>query len=109
VTVDWDALVIGPVFGVFAEPATYLPNKGAPFAITGVFDREYEGVNVIDQLDAAASSKPVLGVRLSQFPAPPRTNDKVQIPSVGATYVVKNVKPDGHGHAVLELNVASRP
>lgn len=107
--IDWDALVIGPVFGVFAEPATYRPVQGVPFAITGVFDREYEAVSIVDQLTPASSRKPVLGVQLSQFASAPRQNDKVFIPSVDITYVVKNVKPDGHGHAVLELNLASRP
>ncbi len=107
--IDWDALVIGPTFGVFAEPCTYMPAVGAPFAITGVFDREYQSLDLDQAGVASATRKPVLGVQLSQFATAPKPNDKVSIASVGITYVVRNVEPDGHGHAVLELNFVSSP
>jgi hypothetical protein len=112
--IDWDGLVIGPCFDVFAQPVTYRPLTGAPFAITGVFDREYLGVTILDSDVASSTRKPILGVQLSQFTAAgaagPKQNDKVQIVNRPETFVflVRNVQPDGHGHAVLELNIVSK-
>lgn len=111
--IDWDAEVLNPVMSMFgegdsADPATwpvYTPVVGAPFALAdAVFDREYLSVTLFDAGSENTTAKPVLGVRLSLFAVPPRQNDKVLIPSVGITYIVKEVQPDGHGWAKLALN-----
>ena len=111
--IDWDALVLAPVMAVFGEgdpavPASqpfYTPRglPGFPLA-DAVFDAEYEQIE-INQADGSQSTthRPVLGVRTSLFPRPPAQNDKVFIPSTGKTYVVRDVQPDGHGHAKLML------
>jgi hypothetical protein len=113
VAFDWDVLVLGPVMAVFGEgtlavPASlplYTPRglPGFPLA-DAVFDAEYEQVE-INQADGSQSTthRPVLGVRTSLFPRSPAQNDKVFIPSVGKTYVVRDVQADGHGHAKLML------
>ena len=44
-----------------------------------------------------------------EFPAPPVQNDTLSIGSVGATYVVREVRLDGHGYAKLMLNFVSSP
>lgn len=107
--IDWDKHVIGPTVGLFGEAATYTPKGGTPFQITGVFDREYQEVSILDDGQGSSSRKPILGVRLAKFAALPQQNDTVYVPSVDITYVVRNVKPDGHGHAVLELNARKSP
>jgi hypothetical protein len=95
------------IFGE-AEPPVYQPASGAAaFQITGVFDRAYREITLLDDNAAASTVTPVLGVRLADFPAPPVPNDRVTIASVGLTYVVRNVQPDGHGWAKLMLNVAA--
>lgn len=107
--IDWDALVIGPLLEVFGEAVqpTYTPVKagGAPYAIDGVFDRAYLSVAQLDAVSAASTVKPVLGVRESEFSAPPQVDDLVYVPSVNLTYIVRNVESDGHGWAKLELNM----
>jgi hypothetical protein len=104
--VDWDAHVLAPCEGVFGELATYSPASGAPFAIVGVFDREYHEVALLDPTAPADSALPVLGVRLAIFATYPAKNDKVFIPSVGLSFIVKDVRPDGHGWAKLMLALA---
>lgn len=114
--IDWDAAVLAPVMGVFGEgdpvnPATlplYMPRSAAPFRLRdAVFDAEYLGVDTTpgDQV-GETTSRPVLGVRITLFTALglyPRQNDRVTIPSTGKTYLVRDVRSDGHGHAKLML------
>jgi hypothetical protein len=116
--IDWDTLLIGPCMNAFAEPVTYTPAGGAPYQITGVFDRAY-----LEQLPFGGgggqeplgfgsagnitAARPVLGVQLSQFAQEPAQDDTVLIPSVGIAYTVKEVQPDGHGWALLLLSTGT--
>jgi len=109
VAVNWDAMVLGPLMGVFGEPATYLPAAGGSYLITGVFDEAYRELELIDGASAITTELPVLGVRLAAFPVPPVQNDRVSVASVNTTYVVREVRPDGHGYAKLMLNFVSSP
>lgn len=114
-SIDWDALVLGPVMGIFGEgvpdDATkaswplYTPRGLAAFRLAdAVFDAEYEQVDVNPGDGTVSTSRrPVLGVRRSLFPRPPAQNDAVFIPKTGKTYVVRDVQPDGHGHDKLML------
>jgi len=109
-SIDWDGLVLAPVMGVFGEGAAtglpiYTPRGLPAFALAdAVFDAEYEQVDVNpDDGTASTSRRPVLGVRVSLFPRPPAQSDSVRIPSTGKNYVVRDVQPDGHGHAKLML------
>lgn len=105
--IDWDAEVLGPVMSVFGEDnlPTYMPVSGPSFSLLdAVFDREYLLVVTNDDGSENTTRRPVLGVRLSLFAVPPVQNDKVTIPSVGLTYIVREVQPDGHGWAKLMLN-----
>ena len=110
--IDWDALLLSPLMDVFGEGVpsdpstwpTYIPTSGPSFQLRGaVFDSEYIEVTTGGEGFENTSQHPVLGVRLSLFPSPPVQDDKVTIPSVGATYRVREVQPDGHGHAKLVL------
>lgn len=101
--IDWDKALLAPVFGVFAEPATYAPAVGQPFPIAGVFDEAYHGVSLAGGTDVP-SAMPVIGVRLAQFAAPPKRGDRLTITRTGELFVVKEVEPDGRGQAKLLLN-----
>lgn len=103
-TINWDKAVLAPCESVFGEPATYKPAAGGSFAITGIFDRAYKEVGLIDFDVGANSTQPVLGVRASQFPSPPLQGDMVYIPSVNITYYVRDPRPDGHGSIKLMLS-----
>jgi hypothetical protein len=105
--IDWDKVVNGPVMGVFGEPATFQPAVGAPFTIHGTFHEAYTSVVVADEM-AVSTTGPAIGVRLSEFPAPPKQKDRVVITATslhgGGTYVVKEMRPNGIGGALLLLN-----
>lgn len=104
--IDWDAELLSPVMAVFGEdqPCRYMPRGGAAFDLAdAVFDAEYQEVSIDGDVSASTQTKPILGVRMSLFPAPPKQNDRVLIRSVGKVWIVKDVRPDGHGHAKLML------
>lgn len=116
-SVDWDALVIGPLHGIFAEPATYIPFSGAPaFPITVVFDDAYlKEVMFDDATSGTTEVSACVGVQLSQFPADPVPNDAVFIPEnplkrrLAVTYLVRQPRTDSHGAFRLLLSKASYP
>ena len=117
--VDWDGLNTACMAAFGNEPGkggtaiTYLPQGARPFAIQAVFDRSYLDVLPLGGAGGAearpmgaagnvSARKPVLGIQLSQFPAQPRQGDQV---SVGEEiFHVKEVRPDGHGWALLHLS-----
>lgn len=108
--IDWDAVVLGPVMGVFGESVLYAPVNSAPFQIThGVFD---DGFAEIDPLGSPGvlSSHPTLGIQLSEFPADfdakEAQGDRFTVLRTGVVYIVKAGEPDSHGHALLRANVA---
>lgn len=108
---DFDALVLAPCVAAFGETAqgypasVYAPATGQPFALDGIFDRAYREVDALTGMPIS-SARPVFGVRLSVFPAgmAPASGDQVTIR--GTVYVVREVRPDGHGEAKLMLNLA---
>lgn len=102
-SIDWDKHVLGPLARVFAEPAEYIPQVGAPFSIEGIFDAAYKDVDLIDTSIDATTTKPVIGVRLALFTVEPQQNDQVRIPSVGKLFLIKEVRDDGHGAVKLML------
>lgn len=91
--------------GVFAEPVEFRPVVGTPINTSGVFDRAYtRDVALEDGSIGVTTESPTLGVRLSDFPNPPKQNDRVFIPSAGVTFIVREVRVDGHGGARFLLN-----
>jgi hypothetical protein len=109
--IDWDGLVLAPLMGVFGETVRpiYTPviAGGAPYGIDGVFDRAYHEVTLLDDASSANTLSPCLGVRLAQFAAEPQPGDTVYIASVDLTFVIRDVRPDGHGSAKLMLMLSA--
>lgn len=99
-------MVLGPLMGVFAEPVEFRPaGGGTPISVSGVFDRAYtRDVALEDGSIGVTTESPTLGVRLSDFQSPPKQNDRFFIPSAGATFIVREVRVDGHGAARCLLN-----
>jgi hypothetical protein len=94
-----------------------LLTAGTPYAAVGVFDQEYMEITPLgrgpftstEAMDFGATggiteARPVLGIQLSAMLSTPTQGDTVLIGT--ALYVVKEVQPDGHGHAKLLLNLA---
>ncbi|MDQ2763017.1 MAG: hypothetical protein M3Y22_05865 [Pseudomonadota bacterium] len=120
-SIDWDAELLTPVMAVFGEgnsaiPATlpiYTPLGLNSFGLAhAVFDAQYEQVAVNpDDGTESTTRRPILGVRLALFPRVPAQNDAVFIPATpmntlplpGQRFIVRDVHPDGHGHAKLML------
>ena len=87
---------------------TYTPAGGEGFLLAdSVFDRAYLLVTLDADGSENTARRPVLGVRDALFAVPPAQNDLVFIPSVGITYIVKEVQPDGHGWSKLMLNAVA--
>jgi len=109
--IDWDRLVLAPLDGVFGEPISYKPAAGwtTEATIRGIFDSAYlKDVMFDDGSTGVTEVHAVLGVRLCEFIFPPAQNDHLLVPRTGAYYVVKDVRPDGHGSAKLILSKASQ-
>lgn len=95
---------------VFGEPITYLPALGGSFPITGIFDKAYSEAGGLDESGSPITTViPVLGILRSALTAPPLQGDKLQILSVNTTYIVKQVRDDGHATYKLMLNKVSSP
>ena len=107
----WDRLVVGPQMEIFGEPVTYMPASGGEFQIVAVFTDAYLRVEMFDDRSTGVTEvSAILGVQLSQFASPPVQNDKVYVPSVNATYVIREApRIDGRGAAKLMLSLYSRP
>lgn len=112
--IDWGAVVLTPVMGVFGEPAMYTPSPrspvfaGAAFQINVVFDNAYVEIGEVSG-PGAMSRRPVFGVRLAEFPAgfdpEEAQGDMITMPGTGRVYVVKSGRPDSHGGARLDCNL----
>lgn len=105
-SVDWDATVLEPCHDqAFGEPATFTPLGLASIPITGVFFNGYtRDVELVDGSIDVNSVAPVFAVRTALFGTrPPQRNDSITIASNGATYVIRDVQPDGVGELRLEL------
>ena len=108
--IDWDELVLAPVMAVFGDEVTYRPRAGAAFTISdAVFDEQYTYVLQAagPQGEDVNTTAPMLGVRGAVCPNPAQ-DDQVDVGvfngrPVNRRFLVKDVRPDNHGHIVLLL------
>lgn len=104
--IDWDSDVLAPCHDAFGESATYSPQGGAaPFSVEGVFLNGFtQNVALIDGSVGVNTVQPVFAVRTSLFGStPPKRNDKITVLSNGATYVIRDIQPDGVGELRCQL------
>ncbi len=105
-SVDWDALVVGPTVSIFGQIVTVYQSGLAEYHITGVFD-EYS--QILDAQDSgvvgANVTVPVVGCRVSDFKRTPAKGDKLKMSGNGKSYTIKNPVFDGKGGVKLELSL----
>ena len=105
--IPWDALVLGPIMGVFGQGITYTTNTGAVVNLPdGVFDQGTAVIDVPGQ-PGILSSQPLLGVRIVRMPAgwdPELAQGDRFTLANGALYEVKAAKADSHGFVRIEAN-----
>ncbi|HVE20651.1 MAG TPA: hypothetical protein VNC39_01630 [Acidocella sp.] len=102
--IDFDQLVLGPCFDAFAQPATYLPARGAAVPVNGIFNR-YSTLEQIDNQTAMMVTvvKPTLALRLCDLPGVKlQLHDQVKVAGV-LWEVAAPPEFDGHGQALLTL------
>lgn len=108
-SIDWGALT-APCRDAFGESVTYTLQGGSPVTINGIYDDAFTEVSAASDGSMVTSTFPVLGVLLADLPASPQQGDQVVIgggTDAGETLVVKEVRPDSHGWAILRLNYLS--
>ncbi|KUR80762.1 hypothetical protein [Novosphingobium sp. FSW06-99] len=102
--IDWDSLLLGPVMGVFGEAISYVPRGGAPIAIAdAVFDEESADIAIGEDAQMSTQRKPICGIRIGALGQAASQGDTILRLGTGVAYIVKDVIPDGHGHAKLVL------
>ena len=99
--VDFDRTVLAAGMKAFGVPVTYRPAAGPPVTLSGVFNRQFIDVRLLDEGEAVAP-QPALGCRASQLPGKPAENDQFLIE--GQTWSVKRVHDDGLGHYTIFLH-----
>ncbi len=110
-TIDWDEKLFAPVHGLFGEAITYLPAAGGSFPIAdAIFEEAYRPLPLSEEEAEVTTETPAMTVRLAALPAEPVQGDQVQVPTMNATYIVKEPQIDRHaGTALLLLNLVSQP
>lgn len=106
-SIDWNALVLGPCEDTFGVPVTITPVKsmpGAPaYAARGIWTSRTVEIPMDDGTVIRSNNMDV-GIRISEFPACPIKGDGVQIN--GANYTIYDVQIDGQGGAKLVVKNA---
>ena len=94
--------LLGTALNVFSEDnlIEYLPAAGGTFNFKGIYDESWEELDP-ETHTMISDTRPNLGIRLSDFPAPPVKSDRLVYE--GATYTVEDIREDGQGGATLFL------
>jgi hypothetical protein len=100
--IDFDAIVLAPLAGVFGQPVTWQPAAGPPVAATGVFDANFREVKFTGEQDVV-SNRPRLGCRAADLGGMPAEGDTFLI--AGAAYTVSEPPlADSFGHINIFLH-----
>ncbi|WP_175950375.1 hypothetical protein [Burkholderia sp. BCC0405] len=109
--IEWDALLLAPIEAIFAQSATYTTRAGVAYPLSGVFDEAVTDVDVTSS-PPVTTVHPVFGYRVIALPVPAHQGDTLTIlaapgaPLTDTTYVIREVRIDGHGWGLLLLNLA---
>ncbi len=90
----------------FAESALYLPSEGTPYKLKVVFDDKFYESQPEGPAGATIQSA-IKSVRLPQsfLKAEPGPGDRITV--LGATYLITQSQPIGHGETRLFLEVTA--
>ena len=79
------------------------PAAGGTYQVRGIFRAAHVALD--GEAEAGISeTEPRLGVKVADLPAPPLTEDQVEVPEGGTLYDVIDVQEDGEGMADLMLH-----
>lgn len=121
--VNFDALVLAPCMRAFAIPVMMDPQASMPLAspypTEGIFSSRPREVMLQDGT-IVADMETTLGIRMSDFLAPPTTKDQITLQSTvmdvdgnpipaGTTYWVQKFNPDGQGGGMVHLRLYNPP
>lgn len=109
--IDWAGLVVAPCIAAFGDTVvTYAPVAGGSYTFTGVFDRSFLSQIINDAEFAGSARQPVMGMAAADLAVAPVQGDRFTVVSTtsagvvpGDQYIVKEPRPDGHGHILLML------
>ena len=108
--VDWDALVLAPTMTVFADPIALTPTVSMPGALAyparGIFAQRPTRWETAEG-GLLTTMETTLGIRLADFPVPPRQGDSLV--RLGVTWFVWDVNADGQGGASLSIKLQRKP
>ena len=103
---DFSALVLGSAMAVFADPIALTPTVSIPGALAyparGVFAVKQVTVRLEEGL--FTDQQPTLGIKLADYPVPPKQGDSFV--RAGVAWTIWDVQPDGQGGADLVLKEA---
>ena len=102
--IDFDALVLAPAQNILGAAIFVLPTLSQPlrsaYPARGIYEAVQQTV-ILEGGEEMSTTRRTLGIRLSEFPIPPRQGDSI---IMGAdTYLIDSSTPDGQGEAVLSL------
>jgi hypothetical protein len=86
----------------FGATAIY-KSKGKRYTVTGIFDREYEGVDIAEV--EMASTIPIFHMRTADLPCAFAFGDTLEIDCV--PFTIRNIEGDGTGMSKLRLEATS--
>jgi hypothetical protein len=102
-SVDFDALTLGPCIDAFGESVSYLSQTSAvPVTFNAVFMSGWDQL-IVDQGPNVTVQKPLLGARISDMLGIACAQGDV-VTVRGRQYVVREPLPDGVGHIRIMLN-----
>lgn len=87
---------------VLGGSITYTPGVGDPVEVEGVFDAAYQLVE--SGQTGVSSSGPAVFLTLADLPSDPVTDLTATVVVDGATYSIREPKPDGLGGVLLLLH-----
>jgi hypothetical protein len=108
--IDFDALVNAPVIGVFGEPALVRRPGFDDVTVNGVFDSRYFALDDEGRIGASTLIT-TFGFRLCDLDPRPLgllslVPSNTTFTLRGTAYKLSDIKPDGQGFAVAELEKA---
>jgi len=84
------------------DEITYTPGVGEAVVVSGIFDANYQHVELGEP--GIASVGPAVFLTLADLPSHPKTDTAARITRASATYKVHTAEPAGMGSILLRLH-----
>lgn len=100
--IDFDAIVLTPLAGIFGEPVTWQPAGGVAVATTAIFDAAFRQTKWTGEQEILAT-RPRLGCRVADLGGVPAEGDAFTVRGL-AYRVAEPPLVDGIGHVEIFLH-----